>query len=58
MIPILNFPGGWATMLMGAFSYIADITNENERTLRIGIANTFFSIGLPIAMGSVGILLR
>ncbi|KAL7014919.1 hypothetical protein ACKWTF_016195 [Chironomus riparius] len=50
--------GGWATMLMGAFSYIADITNENDRTLRIGIANTFFSIGLPIAMGSVGILLR
>ncbi|XP_070493999.1 lysosomal proton-coupled steroid conjugate and bile acid symporter SLC46A3-like [Chironomus tepperi] len=50
--------GGWATMLMGAFSYIADITNEEDRTLRIGIANTFFSIGLPIAMGSVGILLR
>ena len=45
-------------MLMGAFSYISDITNENERTLRIGIANTFFSVGLPIAMGSVGFLLR
>jgi hypothetical protein len=28
--------GGWATMLMGAFSYIADITTEKERTLRIG----------------------
>lgn len=31
--------GGWFTMLMGVFSYISDITTEEERTLRIGIVN-------------------
>lgn len=31
--------GGWFTMLMGVFSYIADVTTEDERTLRIGIVN-------------------
>lgn len=45
-------------MLMGAFSYIADVTTEKERTVRIGIANTCFSIGLPIAMSLGGILLK
>lgn len=45
-------------MLMGAFSYIADITTENQRTVRIGIANTFCSIGLPIGMSLSGILLQ
>lgn len=45
-------------MLMGAFSYIGDITSEEHRTIRIGIANTFFSIGIPIAMSLGGILLR
>lgn len=50
--------GGWATMLMGAFSYVADITTEKNRTIRLGIANTCFSIGIPIAMGLSGILLK
>jgi hypothetical protein len=50
--------GGWATMLMGAFSYIADVTTEERRTFRIGIANTCFSIGLPVAMSAGGILLK
>lgn len=50
--------GGWATMLMGAFSYVADVTTEETRTVRIGIANTAFSIGLPIAMAAGGFLLR
>lgn len=31
--------GGWFTMLMGVFSYVADVTTEDERTLRIGIVN-------------------
>ncbi|KAG5668431.1 hypothetical protein PVAND_016371 [Polypedilum vanderplanki] len=50
--------GGWATMLMGAFSYIADVTSEERRTFRIGIANTFFSIGMPIASAAGGFLIK
>lgn len=45
-------------MLMASFSYIGDITTEDERTFRIGIANTFFSVGMPIATGMTGVILR
>lgn len=45
-------------MLMGVFSYIADITTEEERTLRIGIVNLCFSLGVPIGMAFSGILLK
>lgn len=45
-------------MLMGVFSYIADITNEEERTLRIGIVNLCFSLGVPIGMAFSGVLLK
>lgn len=52
------FQGGWFTMLMGVFSYIADITTEEERTLRIGIVNLCFSLGVPIGMAFSGVLLK
>jgi MFS transporter, PCFT/HCP family, solute carrier family 46, member 3 len=42
----------------GVFSYIADVTSEEERTLRIGIVNIFFSISIPVGMGFSGILLK
>lgn len=50
--------GGWFTMLMGVFSYIADVTSEEDRTLRIGILNLCFSLGVPIGMAFSGILLK
>lgn len=50
--------GGWFTLLMGVFSYIADVTTEEERTLRIGILNLCFSLGIPIGMALSGILLK
>jgi MFS transporter, PCFT/HCP family, solute carrier family 46, member 3 len=50
--------GGWFTMLMGVFSYLADVTTEEERTLRIGIANLCFSLGVPIGMAFSGVLLQ
>jgi MFS transporter, PCFT/HCP family, solute carrier family 46, member 3 len=50
--------GGWFTMLMGVFSYVADVTTEEERTLRIGIVNLCFSLGVPIGMAFSGILLK
>ncbi|KAJ6643128.1 Solute carrier family 46 member 3 [Pseudolycoriella hygida] len=50
--------GGWFTMLMGVFSYVADVTSEEDRTLRIGIVNLCFSLGVPIGMAFSGVLLK
>lgn len=56
LFPALS--GGWFTMFMGVFSYIADVTTTEERTLRIGIVNLCFSLGVPIGMAFSGILLK
>ncbi|XP_030378702.1 proton-coupled folate transporter [Scaptodrosophila lebanonensis] len=53
-----SLSGGWFTMLMGVFSYIADITTDEERTLRIGILNVCFSVGVPVGMAFSGVLLK
>ncbi|XP_013098104.1 tetracycline resistance protein, class A [Stomoxys calcitrans] len=53
-----SLSGGWFVMLMGVFSYIADITTEEERTLRIGILNVCFSVGVPIGTALSGVLLK
>ncbi|KAF5273413.1 hypothetical protein FQA39_LY07430 [Lamprigera yunnana] len=50
--------GGWFTMFMGVFSYIADVTTVEMRTLRIGFVNVFCSIGIPIGMALSGILYK
>ncbi|XP_072950037.1 lysosomal proton-coupled steroid conjugate and bile acid symporter SLC46A3-like [Epargyreus clarus] len=50
--------GGWFTMFMGIFSYIGDITTEEQRTLRIGIVNLFYSLGVPVGAALSGILVR
>lgn len=50
--------GGWFTMFMGVFSYIADVTTEEERTLRIGIVNLFHSVGVPVGAALSGILFQ
>ncbi|KAK5649903.1 hypothetical protein RI129_000932 [Pyrocoelia pectoralis] len=50
--------GGWFTMFMGVFSYIADITTVEMRTLRIGFVNIFCSLGIPIGMALSGILYK
>ncbi|XP_058812774.1 tetracycline resistance protein, class A-like [Topomyia yanbarensis] len=56
LFPALS--GGWFTMFMGVFSYIADVTTTEERTIRIGIVNLCFSLGVPIGMAFSGILLK
>lgn len=45
-------------MMVGFFSYIADITTEKERTVRIGIISLVYSVGVPFGMAFSGILLR
>ncbi|XP_055301314.1 uncharacterized protein LOC129567949 [Sitodiplosis mosellana] len=46
------------TMMAGVFSYIADITNEKERTFRIGIITLVNSISVPFGMAMSGVLLK
>ncbi|KAJ3641051.1 hypothetical protein Zmor_027575 [Zophobas morio] len=50
--------GGWFTMFMGVFSYIADVTTVEMRTLRIGIVNVFCSLGVPIGLALSGVLYK
>lgn len=50
--------GGWSTATMGYFSYIGDASTEEQRTLRIGILNVCFGLGVPIGMAFSGILLK
>lgn len=50
--------GGWFTMFMGVFSYIADVTTEEQRTLRIGVVNLFYSVGVPVGAALSGIVVR
>ncbi|XP_047521162.1 solute carrier family 46 member 3-like [Pieris napi] len=50
--------GGWFTMFMGVFSFIAEVTTEDQRTLRIGIVNLFYSLGVPVGAALSGILVR
>lgn len=50
--------GGWMTMFMAVFSYVADITTVKTRTLRIGVVNVFCSVGIPIGTALSGVLYR
>lgn len=50
--------GGWFTMFVGVFSYIADVTTDEQRTLRIGIVNLFYSVGVPVGAALSGILVK
>lgn len=45
-------------MFMGIYSYLAHITTEEERTLRIGIVSLCFQIGVPLGTSVSGILLK
>uniref|UniRef100_A0A2H8TM94 Solute carrier family 46 member 3 n=1 Tax=Melanaphis sacchari TaxID=742174 RepID=A0A2H8TM94_9HEMI len=50
--------GGWMTMVMAIFSYIGDVSSVKYRTLRIGIANVFYSVAVPIGTALSGVLFR
>lgn len=49
--------GGWFTNFIGVFSYIGDITTEENRTYRVGIVNLCMSLGYPIGSALSGVLL-
>lgn len=50
--------GSHYTMMVGFYSYIADITTEKERTVRIGIIGLVHSVGFPFGMAFSGLLIR
>ncbi|KAH9629207.1 hypothetical protein HF086_009597 [Spodoptera exigua] len=50
--------GGWITTYMGIFAYISDISSEENRTFRVGIANLCLTAGGPIGSVLSGILLN
>ncbi|KAM3961960.1 lysosomal proton-coupled steroid conjugate and bile acid symporter SLC46A3-like [Aphomia sociella] len=50
--------GGWIATYMGAFSYISDISSEESRTFRVGVANLCLTAGTPIGSALSGILLK
>ena len=49
--------GGWFTNFIGVFSYIGDITTEENRTYRVGLVNMFMSLGYPIGSALSGVML-
>ncbi|KAI8428715.1 hypothetical protein MSG28_007413 [Choristoneura fumiferana] len=50
--------GAWISVYMGVFSYISDISSEESRTFRIGVANLCLTAGGPIGAALSGILLN
>ncbi|XP_013184420.2 proton-coupled folate transporter [Amyelois transitella] len=50
--------GGWVMVYLGVFSYISDITTEESRTFRVGLANLCMTAGVPIGTALSGILLK
>ncbi|XP_049865744.1 proton-coupled folate transporter-like [Pectinophora gossypiella] len=50
--------GGWIATYMGAFSYISDVSSEESRTFRVGVANLCLTAGSPIGSALSGILLK
>lgn len=50
--------GGKYSMMIGIFSYLADVTTEKERTYRIGLISIVYTISVPFGMAFSGILLR
>lgn len=50
--------GGWISVYMGAFSYVSDVSTEESRTFRVGVANLCLTAGTPIGSVLSGILLK
>ncbi|XP_053602979.1 proton-coupled folate transporter-like isoform X2 [Plodia interpunctella] len=50
--------GGWVMVYLGVFSYISDITTEESRTFRVGLANLCMTAGVPLGTALSGILLK
>lgn len=50
--------GGWVMLFLGVFSYLSDVTSEETRTFRVGLANLCMTASIPIGTAFSGILLE
>lgn len=48
--------GGWSLLMAGIFSYLSEITDESNRTFRIGIASILYHISFPVGASLSGYL--
>lgn len=49
--------GGWSLLYLAIFSYIADITTNENRTHRLGIVSFCTYVGMPIGLALSGVIL-
>lgn len=52
-----NMFGGWSVLLVAAYSYVAIITTDANRTFRLGMLQLVF-VGAPIGQSLSGIILK
>ena len=52
------FLTGYAPVLSNCFAYIADISTNESRTIRIAIGETFIGAGMLITGFSTGVLIQ
>lgn len=45
-------------MIMGVYSYIAEVSSIEQRTLRVGILNLCITLSVPLGLAFSGILLK
>ncbi|RVE42131.1 hypothetical protein evm_013219 [Chilo suppressalis] len=50
------FTGGLPVAIMGAYSFIADVTTPEERTFRIGVVAVIVTLGIPLGTAISGVL--
>ncbi|XP_047516259.1 solute carrier family 46 member 3-like [Pieris napi] len=50
--------GSWCISMLTMFSFISAITNDKNRTFRMGLINFSLTVGFPIGMGLSGLLLK
>lgn len=53
-----GFTGGWCVLFLSAFSFVCAITNNEDRTYRMGLINFAMTVGFPVGMGVSGVLLK
>lgn len=52
------FSGGWFSLFLGLYSYIANVTTEEERTVRIGAIHVLYSVSFCVGTSLGGILFQ
>ncbi|KAL3275824.1 hypothetical protein HHI36_020568 [Cryptolaemus montrouzieri] len=49
--------GGWPCLLLGVYSYISAVSDDNNKTAKVGACSSVQNLALIIGLGSAGLLL-